>query len=87
MKPTEARIRAEQELLEVLLIGLPDNPIDWVIVLKLVGPLIARLATRYALKRIHRTMSEDKVSAVSREISKHIADIIQRRTGQDAGAS
>lgn len=51
------------DLVEVLR-ALPPNPIPWLPVVKLVAPFIARLAIRYALKRMGRTMSQDKINRV-----------------------
>lgn len=80
-KPTNtAKIERELTDLGTMLAVLPDNPIDWVTVVKLVGPVIARLAVRFALKKTRRSLSEDKVTAIGGQVGDFIAKIIENRT-------
>jgi len=76
-----AKIAREEQDLANMLALLPDNPIDWVMVLRLVGPIIARLAVRYALKRAKRTLSEEKVNAIGNSVADFIGAIIKKRIG------
>lgn len=76
MKGNEARIRTEEALLNDVLSSMPANPIDWMAMVKIVSPIVARLAVRYALKRARRNMSEAKVLAVSNSVSGLIRSIL-----------
>jgi len=80
-KDNAAKTRREEEELALLLSELPLNPIEWGIVVRLVAPIIARLAVRYALKRLDRGMSEEKVNAVGRSVADFIGEIVRRRSG------
>ena len=73
------KIKREEADLERLLLLMPDNPVLWTAVVKLVGPVIARLAARYVLKRIARGMSEDKVNTIGDQVANFIGTIVQRR--------
>ena len=64
-----SRIEREEAELRTVLEELPRNPLDWVSDLRIVGPIVARLAVRYALKRAKRGMSEDKVSRVADQVA------------------
>ncbi len=64
---TEKIAREEASLNEVLE-ALPDNPIPWLAVLKMVAPIIARLAVRMALRRLKRDMSEAKVNQIGSSV-------------------
>lgn len=74
--------REEQDLANVLAL-LPDNPVDWMMVVRLIGPIIARLAVRYALKRAKRSLSEDRVNAIGNSVAAFIGNIIKKRIGGD----
>ncbi len=74
-----AKIQREEEELTCLLSNLPDNPIFWGNVVRLVAPILARLAVRYALKRTARALSEDKVNAVARQAGALVAGILDKR--------
>lgn len=77
----EAKISREKSDLEAALALSPtDNPIAWAALLRLVGPMIARLAVRYALKKAARSLSEDKVNAIGVEVASFIGQIISKRT-------
>ncbi|MBA7557197.1 hypothetical protein ES705_49939 [subsurface metagenome] len=71
-----AKIQREEEQLEALLTLLPDNPIPWLAVVKLVAPVIARLAARYALKRVKRGLAEDKVNEVANSVGALIRRVV-----------
>jgi len=58
---------------------LPGNPIPWTSIITLVGPLLARLGARYALKRVARGLAEEKVNAIGKSVGDYIADIIKAR--------
>ena len=77
----DARIKREEADLEALLSLLPDNPVEWVSVVKLIAPLIARLAVRYALKKVKRTMSEEKVNAIGTAVGGLIRGIVGQNKG------
>lgn len=79
----KAKIKREEADLARLLEQLPGNPIPWVAVLKLVAPVIARLAVRYALKRVARSLSEDKVNTIGEHVADYIAGIVAKRTGDE----
>lgn len=74
-----AKITREEEELEALLTLLPENPIPWLSVVKLIAPVVARLAVRYALKRVKRGMAEDKVSEVSNAVGALIKRVVDQR--------
>lgn len=76
-----AKISREEADLANVLALLPDNPVNWAVVVRLIGPIIARLAVRYALKRVKRTMSEEKVNAIGKNVADFIGGIIRQRTG------
>jgi len=85
MKSNTAKIRREEADLNRILEALPDNPIPWVQVVTLVAPIIARLAVRYALKRIDKSMGEERVNTVGDSVATFIGDIIKRRLGAKQG--
>lgn len=78
-KANNAKIARERKALEDILVSMPDNPIPWGVMLKLAAPIVARLAVRYALKRVARSLSEEKVNAVGEDVADFIADILERR--------
>ena len=69
------KIRRERDDLTTLLESLPSNPIAWLPVIKIVAPIIARLAVRMALKRLRRDLSEEKVNQIGREVGTTIRAI------------
>lgn len=81
----DSKIARERQDLEMLLDTLPSNPIPWAGVVRLVTPLVARLAVRYALKKAGRALSEDRVNIIGRQVGDFIGDIIAKRTGSEGG--
>lgn len=81
MRPTEAKLRADEALLKGVLKNLPENPIPWMAVLRIVGPLIARVAIRRALRRVNRGISDEKLNQVVTIVTDTIAKIIDRKAG------
>lgn len=79
----QAKIAREELDLANVLALLPDNPVDWMMVVRLIGPIIARLSVRYALKRAKRSLSEEKVNAIGSSVADFISAIIKRRIGGD----
>lgn len=77
----DAKIARELDSLEALLIALPDNPIGWVSIVKLIAPIVARLAVRYALKRVKRSLSEEKVNLIGKGVADWVGAMIEKRTG------
>ena len=73
-----AKIAREESDLKVLLQQLPTNPIQWLTVVKIVGPLIARLAVRYALKRLKRDMSEERVNTIGEAVAGFVEGAVKR---------
>lgn len=84
-KANTSKLARERAELELLLTELPLNPITWTAVIKILGPVIARLAVRYALKKAARSLSEDKVNAIGKEVGEFIGDIIKKRVDGGAG--
>ena len=84
-RDNDAKIRREEAELATLLSMLPDNPLPWMAVLRIVGPIVARLAVRYALKKLGRGLSEDKVNGIGTAVADKIAAIIDKRTGAGGG--
>lgn len=74
-----AKITREEEQLKALLTLLPENPIPWLAVVKLIAPVVARLAVRYALKKVKRGMAEDKVNEVSNAVGALIRGVVDHR--------
>lgn len=74
-----AKIEREEKELKAILTGLPSNPIPWGVVIKMVAPIIARLAVRYALKRLKRGMSEERVNKVADLVGDRISEIIDEK--------
>lgn len=81
----DAKIAREMAELATMLSLMPPNPINWAVVIRLVGPILARLAVRLALKKLKRGMGEDKVNQIATTIASYISDIIKART--DLGGS
>lgn len=63
-----AEIAQETADLMLVLRSMPDNPVPWAAVVRMVTPFIARLAIRYALRRMGKNLSQDKINAISRAI-------------------
>ena len=78
MKKTanDAKIARETEDLGAILRELPTNPIPWAAVLRIAAPFVARLAVRIALKKVGRSLSEDKVNAVAGSVSAVIRAVL-----------
>lgn len=72
------RVEQEEGELRTILAELPENPVPWLSVVRIVAPLIARLAVRYALKRAKRGMSEEKVTAVSEQVTSLISGVVRK---------
>ena len=68
-RANSAKIRREEADLKCILQNTPANPIPWLSVIRVVAPIIARLAVRYALKKLKRDMSEDKVNAIGTAVA------------------
>lgn len=75
----EAKLEREQKELENILANLPDNPIAWGPIVRILGPIIARLAVRIALKKSKRHMSEAKVNQVADAVSSTISSILAKK--------
>jgi hypothetical protein len=65
---------------------LPSNPIGWQPVIRLVAPIVARLAIRYALKKVKRSMSEDKVNLVAKGVGSWIGAMIDKNLTEERTA-
>lgn len=85
MKKTanDSKIERERAELDTLLRTLPLNPIPWATVVTILAPIVARLAIRYALKKIDRSLSEDKVNAIGNQVGAFIGAIIGRRIASE----
>lgn len=79
-RSNNAKIARETKDLERALLQLPDNPIPWPAVLAIVAPVLARLAIRLALKKVARSMSEERVNTIGDSVADTVGDIIARRT-------
>ena len=80
----EKRDKAELDRVIKALEGTGSNPIIWANVIRLVAPIIARIATRYALRLIARKVGK-RISAKAKEetvlsTSDYIATIAVKRT-------
>ena len=73
------KIDREMQDLETLLTSLPDNPIAWAAVVKLVAPIVARLAVRLVLKKTARSLGEGKVNAIASSVAGTIGSILGKR--------
>lgn len=62
------------------------NPIEWSAIIKFVAPIIARIATRYALKLIARKLNRRIGSKIREETvtntADYLADIALKRTAK-----
>lgn len=72
-------IQSEMAEIAVILGALPANPIPWAAVLKIVAPVVARLAVRVAMKKIARGISDEKLQATTKTVADYISDIIKAR--------
>lgn len=75
-----SKIEREEETLASVLALMPDNPIPWASVVRLVAPVIARLAVRYALKRLKRNIAEDKVNLIGKATGDFVSGIVEKRS-------
>jgi len=75
----EAKIQREAEELEAILLALPQNPFPWATALRLIAPVLVRLAIRSALKRVKRGMAEDKVKSVTDTVTRAVISILDKR--------
>jgi len=80
-KANQAKIVRETGDLTAMLLMLPDNPVNWLRVVLLVAPIVARLAVRMALKRLDKSLSEDKVNAIGTQVGALIKNIIDAKKG------
>lgn len=81
----QAKIQRETRDIATILTEMPLNPIAWTTVVKLLAPVVARLAVRYALKRLNRSMGEEKVNKIGAEVGDFISDIIKKRVAPTNG--
>lgn len=77
---TTSLIEAEEAMLEEVIADLPENPIPWGPVIRLVAPLIARIAMRRALKKVGRGLSQDKINTISENVSALVRRSLEKRT-------
>lgn len=77
--PAEAKLEREEKALAALLDNLPENPIAWGPIVRILGPIIARLAVRIALKKAKRSMSEAKVNQVADTVASTISTLLAKR--------
>lgn len=75
----EAKVAREQKALEELLANLPDNPVAWAPIIRILAPIVARLAVRIALKKSKRSMHEAKVNQVADAVAATISTILAKR--------
>lgn len=68
-RPTDAKIAQDTQDLRNILESMPPNPVPWAVVIRLVAPIVARLAVRMALKKIDRGMSDTRVKAVTDSVA------------------
>ncbi len=78
MKRNTDEIKRDEEDLDRILGALPANPIPWGPVLAMTAPFIARLAVRYALKRLKRGLAEEKVNTIANATAVLINGIVSR---------
>lgn len=79
----DAKIYREISTLKDIVEALPPNPIPWAAVVRLVAPVVARLAVRLVLKKTKRSLSEDKVNTIASAVADTIATIVKTRTAVD----
>lgn len=77
----DKKIASDRADLNNILATLPLNPVPWVPVVKLVAPVIARLAVRLVLKKMARGLGDDKVMAVSQAVGATVSGILDKRVG------
>jgi len=82
-RSNDAKIAREEADLAVLLGTLPENPIPWATLLRIVAPILARLAVRYGLKKVKRSLSEDKVNAIGKSVGDMVSGILDKRIPSD----
>lgn len=80
-KANQAKLIRETGDLTAMLLLLPHNPVNWVRIVLLVAPIVARLAVRMALKRLDRSLSEDKVNAIGTQVGSLIRNIVDAKRG------
>lgn len=81
----QVRIEREERDLAAIFTTLPRNPIPWAAVVQLVAPIVARLAVRYALKRLKRGMSEQRVNEVADLVGARVGALVSKEeTTHDA---
>lgn len=69
------RLLQDEQDLEQILSSVPaTNPIPWIAILKIAGPIIARVAIRFILRRMGKTTSEENIRAAANAVR----DIIGR---------
>ena len=73
---SQSKIAIEEAQLRATLANMPDNPIPWASLLRIVAPIVTRLAVRYTLKKVKRGMADDKVKAVSDTITELIDSML-----------
>ena len=77
-----AKIKREEQELKTLLEELPGNPVPWMAVVKIVAPLVARLAVRYALKKVKRGLSEERVTEVAGAVATLVNTVLGARASK-----
>ena len=83
----QAKLDRELEDLAVIVTALPLNPIPWVAALKLIAPVLVRLAIRQALKRVKRGMAEDKVKSVTDSVTGALNALLDARLPPAGGST
>lgn len=58
--------------------GAEHNPVDWAPIIKLVAPIVARLAVRYAVSALATRWNKRGTPKIRSEVSNEVADRIAR---------
>jgi len=75
-KPVKDKDLRELQIQMAALKGVEHNPVDWIAIVRLVAPVIARLAARYAASYLAGKWNKRASPKIREEVAKDTADRI-----------
>lgn len=75
-KPVKDKDLRELQVQLAALKGVEHNPVDWLAIVRLVGPVVARLAARYAASYLAGKWNKRASPKIRKEVAEDAADKI-----------
>jgi len=80
----DSRDKRELETVVKALQGSQHNPIDWIAIVRLIAPIVARIAVRYGIglvaRRLNRRVSPQVRDQIANSAADRMSEIVLKRT-------